>query len=203
MTKKTDTHPVSDSDRKFLDAISSGDTGAFDGLVQKYEGKVYNFGLKVCKDVGDAEDLVQETFINVFRALSHFRHETKFKNWLYKIAANACWRMRRKSKFAPDEELSLEDFMPADHSKIDKTPPDWAAAPIAQLLNSELSLKIKQGIDALPDHYKLVLVLRDMEGFSTEETADILSITVQNVKVRLHRARLFLREELKEYYEKN
>lgn len=203
MRKKTKQQPVDDVDRLFLDSISAGSTSAFDELVQKYEGKLYNFGLKICKDVGDAEDLVQETFINVFKSINSFRHETKFKNWLYKIAANACWKMRRKSKFAPDRELPLEDFMPAEHSEIDKKPPAWASAPVDQLLNNELSLKIKKGIDALPDRYKLVLVLRDMEGFSTEETAKILSITIQNVKVRLHRARLFLREELKDYYAKN
>ncbi len=201
MIKKTKQQPVNDIDRLFLNAIKAGDTSAFDDLIQKYEGKLYNFGLKVCKDIGDAEDLVQDTFINVFKSINGFRHETKFKNWIYKIAANACWKMRRKSKYAPERELALEEFMPADHNEIDRKSPVWASVPVDQLLNSELSLKIKQGIDALPDRYKLVLVLRDMEGFSTEETANILSITIQNVKVRLHRARLFLREELKEYYE--
>lgn len=199
--KKNKEPSLSDTDSQFLELIKSGDKNAFNELVQKYEGRLYNFGLKVCKNVGDAEDLVQETFINVFKSLSSFRNETKFKNWLYKVAANACWRIKRKSKFAPEKELSLEDFIPADHAKIEKKVPEWASAPVEHLLNDELSHKIKEGIDALPDRYKLVLVLRDMEGFSTDETAAILSITSQNVKVRLHRARLFLREELKEYYE--
>lgn len=199
--KKNKEPSLNDMEVQFLEQIKSGDRNAFNELVQKYEGRLYNFGLKICKDVGDAEDLVQETFINVFKSLSGFRNETKFKNWLYKIAANACWRIKRKSKFAPEKELSLEDFIPADHSKIEKKVPDWASAPVERLLNNELSLKIKEGIDALPDSYKLVLVLRDMEGFTTDETASILSITSQNVKVRLHRARLFLREELKDYYE--
>lgn len=188
------------ADIEFLDRIQSGDKSAFDELVGKYEGRLYNFGLKVCKNVRDAEDLVQETFINVYKSLGGFRKEAKLKNWVFSIAANACRTIRRKSRFAPETELSFEEFIPSDHSKIENRP-GWASAPVEQLLNSELSSKIKEAVNALPDRYKLVLVLRDMEGFSTEETAAILSISPQNVKVRLHRARLFLREELKAYYE--
>lgn len=193
---------LSEDEKRLLDAISQGTEGAFSDLVRRYEGKLYNFGLKVCKNATDAEDLVQETFINVFRSIAGFRQETKLKNWIYRIAANACRKIRRKSVHAPEEELSLEMFMPSGHDGIDKKTPEWALKPVEQLLNRELSERIAEGINAMPDRYKLVVVLRDMEGFSTEETADILSISEENVRVRLHRARLFLREELKSYYEK-
>ena len=202
MIKYSDNDDITESDKRLLDAIDSGDKAAFTELMRKYEGRLYNFGLKVCKNVTDAEDLVQETFVNVFKSISGFRQETTLKNWIYKIAANACWQMRRKSKFAPEKELSLESFMPEDHASIDKAPPAWASQPIEQLLNRELSDRIRTAVNELPERYKLVLVLRDMEGFSTQETATILEITEQNVKVRLHRARLFLREELKTYYGK-
>ncbi len=199
MNKREDKR-ITDQDRKLLDAINEGDSDLFNDLVHKYEGKLYNFGLKVCKNVNDAEDLVQESFINVFKSMKDFRHETKFKNWLYKIAANVCWKMKRKSRFAPEQEISIEEFLPSDHKSVDKKSSEWASAPVDHLLNRELSARIKEGVDKLPEKYKLVLILRDMEGFSTEETSNILSLTVQNVKVRLHRARLFLREELKEFY---
>lgn len=198
---KTEIPTITDEDSELIEAITSGNTDQFPDLVKKYETRLYNFGLRICKDGPDAEDLVQETFINVFRYLKDFRKETRFKNWMYRIAASVCWKMRRKSKFAPDRELSLEEFMPSDHSKIDTETPDWASQPVTQLLNSELSDKIRASIKSLPPEYKLVLVLRDMEGFSTAETSDILEISAANVKVRLHRARLFLRESLKEYYE--
>ncbi len=201
MKKKKPIKKVTDNDQKLIDAINSGDKNIFLDLVQKYEGKLYNFGLKICKDVSDAEDLVQDTFINVFKYVKDFRQETRFKNWMYRIAANVCWKMKRKSKYAPEKVLSLEEFIPEDHTKVDTKIPQWASLPVDQLLDNELSEHINQAVQKLPTRYKLILVLRDMEGFSTEETAEILEITKTNVKTRLHRARLFLREELKDYYE--
>lgn len=190
-----------DEDRDLVDAIVRGDTTLFHDIVERYQKKLYNFGLKICRNNQDAEDLVQESFINVFRYLKDFRQETKFRNWLYRIAASVCFKMRRKSKFAPERELSLEEFLPADHAAIDSEAPGWAVEPVDQLLNRELSEQISTAVSRLPSDYRLVLVLRDMEGFSTEETAGILKISTANVKVRLHRARLFLRDALKEYYE--
>ena len=190
-----------DDDRDLVDSIVRGNAGLFHVLVEKYQKKLYNFGLKICKDSQDAEDLVQESFINVFKYLKDFRQETKFKNWMYLIASSVCYKMRRKSKFAPDRELPLEDYLPEGHTTTDSAIPEWAIEPVDQLLNQELSEQIKAAVSKLPSDYRLVLVLRDMEGFSTEETAGILKITSANVKVRLHRARLFLRDALKEYYE--
>ena len=164
------------------------------------EGKIYNFGLKLCRDIGDAEDLVQDTFLNVFRYLKDFRHETKFKNWLYKIASNVCIKKKRKSKFAPDRELPLDDFLPGEDDRAPSELPDWAALPLEKLLNEELSENLKKSIASLPEKYRMVFVLRDVEGFNTDETAQILNVSPAGVKVRLHRARLFLREKIKEYF---
>ena len=191
---------IKDSDTELITAIQTGEGERFEELVSRYEAKLYNFGLRICKDVSDAEDLVQETFINIFRYLGDFRQETRFKNWMYRIATGVCHRMRRRSKYAPERELSLEEFIPKDHAEIDVETPAWAAMPIHQVLNRELGDHLKASVKELPPQYRLVLVLRDMEGFSTEETAEILGITQANVKVRLHRARLFLRDELKGYF---
>ena len=191
---------IKDQDSELIEAIQKGESGRFEELVSRYEGRLYNFGLRICKDASDAEDLTQETFINIFRYAKDFRQETRFKNWMYRIAAGVCHRMRRRSKYAPERELSLEEFLPKDHTKIEIETPAWAARPIDQVLVKELSDQIKASVKELPPQYRLVLVLRDMEGFSTQETAEILGITHANVKVRLHRARLFLREELKGYF---
>ncbi|WP_300667824.1 RNA polymerase sigma factor [Desulfoluna sp.] len=201
--KPIQTPDVRDNDTELVTAIQNGATDRFEELVTRYEGKLYNFGLRVCKDASDSEDLVQETFINIFRYLKDFRQETKFKNWMYRIATGVCHRMRRRSKYAPERELSLDEFLPQDLADIDTELPAWAAMPIHQVLNRELGDHLKASVKELPPQYRLVLVLRDMEGFSTDEASEILGITPTNVKVRLHRARLFLREELKGYFHDN
>jgi RNA polymerase sigma-70 factor, ECF subfamily len=192
---------VEDADSDLIAAINAGEVERFQELVAKYQGKLYNFGLKMCGDSHDAEDMVQDTFLNVFRYLKDFRYETKFRNWLYRIATSTCIKRRRKSKFAPERELSLEEFLPQDEADIADTVPQWAAQPLDQVLNEELHRRLKTAILDLPDKYRLVLVLRDVEGFSTAETAEILNLSNANVKVRLHRARLSLRENLKGYFE--
>jgi len=192
---------IKDKDFELIQAINSGQTDKFHDLVKRYEQKLYNFSLRMCRDHSDAEDMIQETFLNVFRYLKNFRYETKFKNWLYKVAASTCIKKRRKSKFAPDRELSLDEFHSGNEAEVPDHVPDWALMPLEKLLNHELSSTINQEILSLPKKYRLVIVLRDIEGFSTAETAQILSLSPSNVKVRLHRARLYLRDKLKGYFE--
>jgi len=201
MTTNRDRKKIIDEDTELIEAINSGRHELFQELVKRYEQRLYNFGLRMCGDICDAEDLVQDTFLNVFKYLKDFRFETKFKNWLYRIATSTCIKKRRKSKFAPDREISLDDYVPKDNGSVPTDIPDWAQMPLAQLLNEELSIHLKEAILSLPEKYRLVAVLRDLEGFSTAETAQILNLKPSNVKVRLHRARLFLREKLKGYFE--
>lgn len=190
-----------DKDTELIRAINRGRQDLFYELVKRYEKNLYNFGLRMCDNPSDAEDMVQDTFLNVFKYLEGFRYETKFKNWLYRIATSACLKKKRRSKFAPDKELSLDAFLPADESAVSMDLPRWASQPLDQVLGEELSGVIRKALLELPEKYRLVVVLRDVEGFSTQETAEILSLTPTNIKVRLHRARLFLREALKTYYE--
>jgi len=201
MPTRPKTKSVKDDDSELIAAINAGQKKQFYNLVKRYEQKLYNFGLKMCRDITDAEDLVQETFLNVFRYLKDFRQETKFKNWLYRIAGNVCIKKRRRSKFAPEKELSLEEFLPGEDTVAERELPDWAALPLEKVLNRELNATINSAIRSLPQHYRAIIILRDIEGFSTEETAQILDLTPPNVKVRLHRARLFLREKLKDYFQ--
>ena len=101
MTSSRKRKKIEDSDTELVEAINAGRHDLFKELVKRYENKLYNFGLRMCGDTRDAEDMVQETFLNVFKYLKDFRYETKFKNWLYRIAASICIKKRRKSKFAP------------------------------------------------------------------------------------------------------
>jgi RNA polymerase sigma-70 factor (ECF subfamily) len=199
--KKTD-----GSDREDLELVSAlknGETTLFQRIVEKYQKRIYNFGLRICPNVQDAEDMVQESFINAFRYMKDYRGETSLKNWLFLIASSVCSKIKRKKGFSSERELSLEEFMPKDHEINERELPGWVKEPVENLLNSELKGKISNAVADLPTEYRLVLVLRDMEGFSTEETAGILNITQANVKVRLHRARLYLRDALREYYERS
>ena len=192
---------VKDKDLDLIQGINSGQVEKFHDLVKRYDQKLYNFGLRMCRDHSDAEDMVQETFLNVFRYLKDFRYESQFKNWLYKIAASTCIKKRRKSKFAPEKELSLDEFRPGDETEPPDRVPEWALMPLDKVLNEELAGAINREILAIPKKYRMVIVLRDVEGFSTAETAQILNISSANVKVRLHRARLYLRDKLKGYFE--
>jgi len=189
-----------DKDTELVRAINGGRQDLFYALVQRYEKSLYNFGLRMCDNPSDAEDMVQDTFLNVFKYLKGFRYETKFRNWLYRIATSACLKKKRRSKYAPDRELSLDEFLPADESAVSMDLPGWASQPLDQVLDGELAGVIRQALLDLPEKYRLVAVLRDVEGFTTRETAEILDLTPTNIKVRLHRARLFLREALKTYY---
>ncbi len=202
MTPKSENKREQDKDRNLIKAINAGRSDLFHQLVKRYQHKLYNFGLRMCGNKHDAEDMVQDTFLNVFRFLNDFRHESKFKNWLYKIAASACLQKKRVSKYAPEpeKELSWEALTSViDVKKLSETP-RWASQPLENVLNAELSDHIKAAILALPEKYRVVIVLRDIEGFSTAEAAKILGLTRANVKVRLHRARLFLKENLEGYF---
>jgi len=190
-----------DEDYDLIQAINKDRADRFEELVNRYERRIFNFGMWMCGNVQDAEDMVQDTFLNVYRYLKSFRYETKFKNWIYRIASSVCIKKRRKSKFAPEKELSLDELVPGKDGGIPREIPDWASVPLDQLLNEELSSRIKEEILTLPEKYRMVLLLRDIEGFSTAETAQILDLTTSNVKVRLHRARMFLRDKLKQYFD--
>lgn len=190
---------IKDEDTDLILRIQNGETHLYEELLAKYETRIYNFGLRMCKDISDAEDLVQETFINIFKYLPGFRMESKFKNWAYKIAASVCMKIKRKNN-VKDKDISMEDIIPDTEKEISASIPSWVNQPVHALMNKEMSEEIKKEIDNLPPSYRIVLVLRDMEGFSTKEVSEIANISESNVKVRLHRARSFVREGLKRYF---
>ena len=200
-TENPPTHKtVADEDTELIRAAIAGQPQAFPDLVRRYEKKLYSFARRMCRSDPDAEDLVQETFLNVHRFLADFRFETKFKNWLYRVAVNTAITKRRRSKFAPAPDLSLEDLGRQEGADATGDVPDWARMPLEQVLNGELLETLNRAIRSLPEKYRVVVVLRDVEEFSTEETAHILNLTPANVKVRLHRGRMLLKDKLTGYF---
>lgn len=188
------------TDHNLISEFKSGSMEAMEKIVERYENQIFTFGLKMCAHLQDAEDIAQETFLSAFRYLGAFREETKLKNWLFKIAARACLKKRRKKKYEPDQEIPLDSFVHKDGSDGKYEIPDWSDDPSDNVLRAELKQVIDAAIQSLPPKYRLVFNLRDIEGFNTEETSEILEISIQSVKTRLHRARLFLREKISKHY---
>jgi RNA polymerase sigma-70 factor, ECF subfamily len=168
----------------------------FDRIYREHADRLFAFGQKICGHVEDAKDLVEETFLNAYRGRKDFRGEAKMSTWLYAIAARVCIRMRRRKKDAPDRELSLEEFLPTDEGEFRLQPIAAGLDPEQTLQNKELKDALDAAIQALPRHYRLVLVLRDMEGLSAKEVGSIMGLNERAVKSRLHRARLFVRQRL-------
>lgn len=176
----------------------SGDKQALAELVKKYEQTIYNFAFKICRDKNYAEHIMQETFYSMVKSLHQFDHNSKLSTWLYRIVANHCLMMARKARSRPfvsfddDEENLFEEKYAAD----------WSSIPYKDAENKELKNILDAAIQNLSPDYRLVFLLRDVEGLSTEETAQVTELSVPAVKSRLHRARAFLRKEINEAFSK-
>jgi RNA polymerase sigma-70 factor (ECF subfamily) len=157
---------------------------------------MYRFAYRLCGEPEAAKDLVQETFLNAYRGIDRFRGDAQISTWLYTIASRACLRMRRRRKGAPERELSLEEFIPTSDGELHLQIPIDGLSPEAALQNKQLREALDTAINQLPKKYKMVLVLRDMEGLSAKEVGAIMGLNERAVKSRLHRARLFVRREL-------
>ncbi len=168
----------------------------FDRLYRDHVDRIHRFAQRLCGQADDAKDLVQETFLNAYRGLKHFRGEAQLSTWLYTIASRACIRMRRKRKGEPERELSLEEFVPTSEGEFRLQIATEGLTPEQALANKELRRALEEAIQKLPKKYRLVLVLRDMEGLSAKEVGSVMGLNERAVKSRLHRARLFVRREL-------
>lgn len=169
---------------------------AFDRLYHDHVDRMYRFAQRLCGSPEDAKDLVQETFLNAYRSLKDFRGESRVSTWLYTIAAHACQRMRRKRKGEPERELSLDALMPTSDGDMPLQIPGEDLSPEERLEHKELRRSLLAAVHKLPQKYRMVLVLRDMEGLSAKEVGAVMGLTERAVKSRLHRARLFVRREL-------
>jgi RNA polymerase sigma-70 factor (ECF subfamily) len=182
--------------------LMAGAPEAFDRFVEHFREKVFHYSWLMCGQREDAEEVAQETLLRVFESFDRLREPERVRSWVFRIARNACLMKRRKSVFAPTRELSLDDFLPAGnddggHAKMEIA--DWSRLPDRQALDAEMKEALARAIGGLPENYRAVILLRDVEELSTLETAQILDLTEDVVKTRLHRARLAVRQELDEY----
>jgi RNA polymerase sigma-70 factor (ECF subfamily) len=184
------------TDAELLDSIHADAPGAFEAFVEAYGDRVYRFGRRMCGDRDDAQDVLQETLIAAYRALKGVEHPEALRSWLYRVAANACLMMRRKGKHEPQRELSLEELMPLGEDGPRLEIPDPGELPDSGIARAEVVERVRAAIGDLPAPLRIVLVMRDMEGLSTQEVAAALALGESAVKMRLHRARLQLRRAL-------
>ena len=187
--------------------LLAGDPSAFDRFVETFRSKIFQYSYLMCGQREDAEEVAQETLLKVFESFDQLREPEHVKSWVFRIARNACLMKRRRSVFAPppSQELSLEQFLPMlDGGAADRKLQiaDWSSLPDSQLLANELKQVLDAAIRELPDLYRSVILLRDVEELTTLETAQILDVSEEVVKTRLHRARLAVRQKLDTYLQK-
>jgi RNA polymerase sigma-70 factor (ECF subfamily) len=175
-----------------------GDEVALTELVETHQRRIYNVALRMCGDPHDAEETLQETFLNALKALPRFKGQSKLSTWLYRIASNACLMRRRRQATQP-ETISVDEAADMDEALAPIQLIDWSIEPEDVLLDAELRRKMETAIGQLPPPLRLVFIWRDLEGLSTQETAEVLDLSESVVKVRLHRARMKLRDLLSGY----
>ena len=171
-------------------ALLAGESDAFEKFVEHFRAKVFHYSWLICGSPQDAEEVAQETLLKVFENFDQLREPERVRAWVFRIAKNVCLMHRRRSVFAPAHELSLEDLPPT--TEIAGT----AELPEGELLHSELRAVIDRVIAELPASYRAVVLLRDLEELSTEETAQVLDLSIDVVKTRLHRGRAAMRQKL-------
>ncbi len=189
-------------DQALIDKINAGDFQAFEALVNRYESKVYRLAMRMLRHQQDAEDALQESFLQVYRGLKSFEGRSNFSTWLFRLATNVCLMKIRHRGTEPTGMVPLEDFLPQHEEGNQPSLQEWPEKPEEILLTKESREKMMEALDQLPADYRAVFILRDIEGFSNAEAGEALGISVAAVKSRLHRARIALRGMLAEYFEK-
>jgi len=191
--------PVSD-ELSLVQAAKKGDVGAFGELVKRYDRNVFRIALHITQNREDAEDVVQDAFLKAYENLEQFQGQSKFYTWLVRIAVNeALMKLRRRR---PERMVSLDQEVQTEEDSMPREVADWSPNPEQLYNQAELRDILGKTIQGLPPSFRTVFVLRDVEGLSTEETAQALELSVPAVKSRLLRARLQLRERLNRYFRK-
>lgn len=181
-----------------LDALRSGDRAEFALLVEAYYEMIYRLAIKMVNNPQDAEDILQETFIKAYRHLKNFDGRSSLSTWLYRIATNEALMFLRRQK--PDT-VSVNESLDTGEGEVEPLQIiDWSSLPEEEMMSAEAQVYLDKAVDKLSPSLRVVFVLRDIQGLSTRETAEVLDISETAVKTRLSRARLQLREELTSYY---
>ncbi|HKF04115.1 MAG TPA: sigma-70 family RNA polymerase sigma factor [Candidatus Sulfotelmatobacter sp.] len=180
---------------KAVQLLKDGDGASVEQALALLQGTVFSFSMRVCGHREDAEDTMQEVLLKSVPQLPKFDNPKALVVWLYKVAKTRCLMSRRKSKFAPVHELSLDELMP-DRNELEQLSSNGKINPEAFAIRGEQASLLRAAIQKLPAQYRIVLVLRDMEGLTDDEVSEVTGVRPGTVRVRLHRARLFVRKEL-------
>ena len=187
-----------DIELRLVERLQAGDATALEGLMERYSSRLYRLAFGITRNARDAEEVLQDVFVTVFRKIGSFEQRAKLGTWLYRVTTNTALNKRRG--LAATVEVALDDLLPTylddGHRAGDRSflLTDWSETPEEELLAGEGRAALDRALAMLPDGYRAVLVLRDVDGLSTEESADALGESVSSVKSRLHRARMALRE---------
>jgi RNA polymerase sigma-70 factor, ECF subfamily len=191
------------TDEELVERARKKDFGAFEQLLDRYEDKIFRLAYRFVRNESEAKEVLQDTFLSIWRKLDTFKGDAQFGSWLYRVAANTALMRLRAQRRHP--EVSTEELPVGYLDNYGQVPPageNWARRPDDELQSDELRRHIQTAVDALPEIYRTVFLLRDVEGLSTEETGEILGISVPTVKTRLHRARIALRDTISGYFNK-
>jgi RNA polymerase sigma-70 factor, ECF subfamily len=181
-----------------LEALKSGDRAEFARLVETYYELIYRLAYKMLNDPQEAEDILQETFLKAYRYIDGFDGRSSLSTWLYRIATNEALMSLRRKKL---DTVSMDETLDTMEGEVEPVQiVDWCCLPEAELMSAEAQVRLNQATEKLPATLRVVFVLRDIQGLSTREVAEVLSLSETAVKTRLSRARLRLREDLSDYY---
>jgi len=181
--------------------LKAGKMEAFDRIVELYNRKIYALAFNMTRNQMDAQDVAQDVLLSIFKKIHTFQGKSAFSSWVYRITLNATYmKLRNKKK---EQHISLDEMLPSFNNsgyQVEKIT-DWSETTDSLLFTNETRSTIEKAVDQLPEKEKVVFILRDVEGLSTEKVSDILDLTIPAVKSRLHRARLFLRKKLSSYFD--
>ncbi len=189
-------------EEQLVDSLRRGEDQAYQWLLENYLPQVYRLAHGITQDPMEAQDVTQEVFLSIFKKVREFQGNSSLLTWIYRIAVNASLdkvRSRQRRK----ETVSIEEYLPSftPDGRHAQEIADWSEMPLERLLNREARHKIQEAIEALPDDLRVVLVMKDVEGFPLKQICDILELSLPAVKSRLHRARLVLRGALSSYFQ--
>ncbi len=194
---------LSTPDEKLIETfINENNESAFEEIVSRYVDKIYGLALRITRSPNDAEEVLQDVFLTLAKKIDTFRGEAKFSSWLYRVTVNASY-MHLRSERKHESDVSLEDYVPYDENGTlmgRVASKDWSQRPDKALFSKEAMEMIERAVRELPETYRVVFHLRDVDGLSNEEVSEILGLSVAAIKSRLHRGRLFLRDKLSDYF---
>jgi RNA polymerase sigma-70 factor (ECF subfamily) len=188
-------------DVALVNRAREGDTAAYEKLVRQYDRQIFRIAQHITQNREDAEDVVQDAFLKAYEKLDQFQGNSKFYTWLVRIAVNESLMRLRKRRTG--KMVSIDEDVETEEGSMPRDLADWSPDPEAQYGQSEMADILRKTIQGLPPGFRVVFVLRDVDGLSTEETAESLGLSIPAVKSRLLRARLQLRERLSRYFRKN